>query len=186
MDIFGPETAGVWERIAYACLVRTRNPRLAVRFDRDDLYQEVRTTAIAEQAAFQGTTPEELEAWLGCLVQSRFCDQYRRHAEAQKRTVRREEMLEHYEAASRCLARSLAAPDPSPCRQAALNESALALRQAISELPEPDRTVVVMRRIYEATLQQIADWMGGTTASVNNVVLRALKVLSARLTKYRE
>lgn len=178
MDIFGLEAGAVWRSIEYACLVRTRNPRLAVRFDSDDLLAEVRLTAQRDRAAFHGTTADELEAWLECIVHSRFCDLYDKHAIAQKRTVRREEALEQYEAASRCMARSLASPDTSPSSRAARNERAAAVQDAIRTLPEPDRTRVVLRFVYDATLREIAERTGGTTSSVNYALIRAMKVLA--------
>jgi RNA polymerase sigma-70 factor, ECF subfamily len=79
------------------------------------------------------------------------------------------------------LAVCLAADQTSPSRAAQRNEELLRLADALADLPEPMREVVILKHCRGQTLQQIADQLGKTVPSVASLLRRGLEALRHRL-----
>jgi RNA polymerase sigma-70 factor (ECF subfamily) len=79
------------------------------------------------------------------------------------------------------LACGLAAEQTSPSRAAQRNEELLRLADALAELPEPMREVVLLKHCRGRTLQEIADQLGKTVPSVASLLRRGLEALRQRL-----
>lgn len=73
-----------------------------------------------------------------------------------------------------------AAPEPSPEIGAERAEARAAVRVALAELSEKERTIVLMRE-EGFRHREIADAVGTTTGSVGTMLARALDKLEARL-----
>ena len=71
----------------------------------------------------------------------------------------------------------LAADQASPSRAAARNEDLLRLANALLELPDDLREVVVLKHLRNVPLQQIADQTERTVASVAGLLRRGLAKL---------
>src|SRR5262245_49971903 len=100
-----------------------------------DLVQETFLEAHQDFARFQGSTEDELLAWLRGLLRHRLANFARRYRGTQKRGLGREEALD-----------ALLADDlPSPSGQAADLEQAQALQQAVARLPDDYREVIALR-----------------------------------------
>ena len=79
------------------------------------------------------------------------------------------------------LADWVAADQTSPSLAAARNEELLRLADALAELPEPQREVVILKHCRGQTLQQIADQLGRSVPSVASLLRRGLEALRHRL-----
>ena len=79
------------------------------------------------------------------------------------------------------LAGWLAADQTSPSQAAERNEELLRLADALADLPEPMREVVILKHCRGQTLQEIADHLGKTVPSVASLLRRGLEALRHRL-----
>ena len=108
--------------------------------------------------------------------------QVRRYLGTQARDVRLErEIADGIEKSSVMLARELAAPYSSPSEQAARREQAVALADALAELPDDYREVIVLRHLEGLTFPDVAGRMERTLDSVEKLWLRALARLKQQL-----
>jgi RNA polymerase sigma-70 factor (ECF subfamily) len=79
------------------------------------------------------------------------------------------------------LVRWLAADQTSPSLAAQRNEELLRPANALADLPEPQREVVILKQCRGQTLQQIAEHLGRTVPSVASLLRRGLEALRHRL-----
>ena len=79
------------------------------------------------------------------------------------------------------LAGGLAADQTSPSRAAERNEELLRLANALADLPEPLREVVILKHCRGQTLQQIGDHLGKSVPAIASLLRRGLKELRHRL-----
>ena len=71
----------------------------------------------------------------------------------------------------------LPAPDPEPAQLAASRDAATYVRRLIDELPERERTVVVLRQYHGMTFQEIGEILGLTARTAQNCLRRAKEKL---------
>jgi RNA polymerase sigma-70 factor (ECF subfamily) len=82
---------------------------------------------------------------------------------------------------SALLDRGLVAAQPSPSQQADRREQAVLLANALGELPDDYREVLVLRHLEGLTFPEVARQMGRTLDSVDKLWLRALARLRQTL-----
>ena len=75
----------------------------------------------------------------------------------------------------------LAAEQTSPSLAAQRNEELLRLADALAELPEPQREVVILKHCRGQTLQQIADHLDKSVPSAASLLRRGLEALRQQL-----
>ena len=80
---------------------------------------------------------------------------------------------------------SLVAPESTPSQQAVRREQAVILSDALQELPEDYRDVIILRHLEGLSFPDVARRMGRTEDSVKNVWLRALARLRRTLEEHR-
>jgi len=80
-------------------------------------------------------------------------------------------------------AREPVSPD-SPSSNAAATELAAAIDAALAELPEEQRTAVVLRRYEEMPYEEIAEVLGTSVSSVKSLIFRARQSLRERLSAW--
>src|SRR5205823_1255314 len=126
-------------------------------------------------------SPEALAAWLRKILARTLADTVK-HYHRDRRDVNLERSLEaDLDRSSTGLGAWLAADQTSPSLAAQRNEELLRLADALADLPEPMREVVILKHCRGQTLQQIADHLGKTVPSVASLLRRGLEALRHRL-----
>ena len=152
--------------------------RLQRKVDASDLVQEAFLEAHRDFAAFRGSSEAELVGWLRQILASNLARQVRRYAGAQRRDIRLERELEGELHRSSCvLDRGLLTTRSSPSRRAARREQAVLLANALAQLPEHYREVIVLRHLEGLTFPEVARRMERTVDSVRKLWARALAQL---------
>jgi RNA polymerase sigma-70 factor (ECF subfamily) len=156
--------------------------RLRGKVDASDLVQETFLEAHRDFSQFRGTTPEEWAGWLRQILATNVANQVRRYLGTRARDVRLERRLAvELEASSQALDRGLAASQSTPSQQAARREQALLLAEALQQLPEGYREVIILRQLQGLSFPEVSRRMGRTLDSVKNLWARALARLSQLL-----
>jgi RNA polymerase sigma-70 factor, ECF subfamily len=152
--------------------------RLQGKADAADLVQETFLEAHTHFAQFQGSSAAELAGWLRQILASRLARLVRSYCHTRRRDVRLERQLAaELDQSSRVLDRGLAAPGSTPSQRAARREQAVLLANALGQLPEDYREVLVLHHLEGLSLPAVARRLGRTLDSVKNVWLRALAQL---------
>lgn len=151
--------------------------RVAVRTDPSDVVQEALTEAAEKLPAYLREQPIPLYPWLRRLAWERLIQLHRRHIDAQRRSVSREQHeLRSLPAESSVeLVGRLMAAHTGPV-EAVIREELLArMRVALAALPELDREVLVMRYLEQIATQDIAEVLGISPGAVSMRHLRAIE-----------
>src|SRR5436309_2967084 len=151
------------------------------KLDPADLVQQTLLRACAALPDLRAQSPEALAAWLRKILARTLADTVK-HYHRDRRDVDLERSLEaDLDQSSGGLAAWLAADQTSPSQAAQRNEELLKLADALADLPEPMREVVILKHCRGQTLQQIADHLGKTVPSVASLLRRGLEALRHRL-----
>jgi RNA polymerase sigma-70 factor, ECF subfamily len=149
--------------------------RLSGKMDPSDLVQETFLEAHRDFGRFRGGTEAEFTRWLRRVLATNLANAVRRYVGTKRRDVRLErELAEELDESSAHLATALAGHESSPSRQAARREEAVTLADALAELPEDYREVLVLRHLEGLAFAAVAARMGRTEDSVKNLWARAL------------
>ena len=149
--------------------------RLQSKVDASDIVQETFLEAHRNFARFRGTGEAEFLAWLRQILAARLADVLRRYLGTQGRNVRLEREIEDaFDHSSVVFERGLEAPQSSPSQQAARAEQAVLLANALTQLPEAYRQVIVLRHLEGLTFPEVARRMGRSLDSVEKLWMRAL------------
>jgi RNA polymerase sigma-70 factor (ECF subfamily) len=149
--------------------------RLQGKVDAADLVQDTFLTAYSYFVQFQGTTEGEIIGWLRQILASRLGDLLRRYCGTQRRDVRLErELAGELDQSSRVLDQGMIAKQSSPSQQAARREQAVLLADALGQLPEDYREVIILHHLEDLNFPEVARRMGRTIDSVKNLWIRAL------------
>jgi RNA polymerase sigma-70 factor (ECF subfamily) len=153
--------------------------RLAARIDPSDVVQETLADALQLLSDYLRDQPLPFYPWLRQLAWKRLAELYRRHVQAQKRSVRREEPRppalpdqSALELANRLLARG-----SSPSARLRKEELRGLMQTALTQLPEHDREVLVLRHLEQLSTPEIAAILGISEGAVYTRHLRALERL---------
>jgi RNA polymerase sigma-70 factor (ECF subfamily) len=149
--------------------------RLQGKVDASDLVQETFLEAYRNFGHFQGTSEAQFVRWLRQILATNLADLVRRYLGTQGRDVRLErQMADAFDRSSVLLDRGLVAPQSSPSQQAARREQAVLLADALGELPDDYREVLVLRHLEGLTFPEVARRMERSLDSVEKLWLRAL------------
>jgi RNA polymerase sigma-70 factor (ECF subfamily) len=157
------------------------DPRLRGKLDPADIVQQTLLRACAALPELRGQSPECLAAWLRKILAHTLADTVK-HYHRDRRDVDLERSLEaDLDQSASGLPGWLAADHTSPSQAAQRNEELLGLANALADLPEPMREVVVLKHCRGQTLQQIADHLGRSVPAVASLLRRGLEALRQRL-----
>jgi RNA polymerase sigma-70 factor (ECF subfamily) len=160
---------------------------LRARVSPSDIVQETLLEAHLGIGAFRGQTEAELLGWLRRILVNNLATAVEYHLLAAKRDVRRDISLERIsrsvERSTVGLAAMLPARDASPSSAACHNEDLTALSDALLELPESYREVILMRHIDSLGFPEIAARMGRSPGAVRMLWLRAIDQLRQSMTR---
>ncbi len=146
--------------------------------DPSDLVQESLLKAHMTFGQFQGQSEGELAAWLRRILINKLNDLARGYQMAQARQVGRERSLDDLLGdSSSALVGMLACGGPSPSESAQRRELALVLAEALAELSDEYREVLVLRSLEERDWDETARCMNRTVGATRMLWTRALKAL---------
>jgi RNA polymerase sigma-70 factor (ECF subfamily) len=149
--------------------------RLRGKVDASDLVQETFLEAHRNFPRFRGASEGEFVRWLRQILAANLADLLRRYLGAQGRNVRLEREIEDaFDHSSALLDRGLVAPQPSPSQNAADREQAVILAEALGQLPEDYREILVLRHLEGLTFPEAAERMGRSLDSVQKLWMRGL------------
>lgn len=161
--------------------------RLQGKLDACDLVQETFLRAHHRFSQFQGTTDEELIAWLRQILASSLATVIRHYFGAQRRDLHLErELTVELDQSSRILAQGLIGQQSSPSQQASRREQSLLLAEKLERLPPDYREVVILRHLQGLSFADVAREMGKTVDSVKKLWARALARLRDLLENHHE
>jgi RNA polymerase sigma-70 factor (ECF subfamily) len=150
--------------------------RLRGKIDAADLVQETFLKAHRDFASFRGNTEPELVGWLRRILALTLAMLVRHYFGTQRRDLRLECELE-LEESSRRLDRGLLGRESSPSALAARREQAVLLADALEQLPDDYREVIILRNMEELSFPDVAREMGRTVDSVKKLWIRGLAQL---------
>lgn len=146
--------------------------------DPSDLVQETLLKAHQHFGEFRGQTEAEFVTWLRQILARNLIDFARRFRTAEARKLSRERSLEAlFTKSAQALDGLLAANGTTPSQVAQRRELSVVLADALTDLPEDYREVIVLRSIEEREWEQVAKQMGRSPGAVRLLWARALKRL---------
>jgi RNA polymerase sigma-70 factor (ECF subfamily) len=149
--------------------------RLQGKVDPSDLVQETFLAAHRKFGQFRGPTEADLAGWLRQILASRLAKLMRHYYGTQRRDIRLErELANDLDESSRALDIGLPAPHSTPSQRAARREQAVLLADALGQLPEDYREVIILRHFQGARFPEIAAGMGRSVEAVKKLWTRAL------------
>lgn len=161
------------------------DPRMAARLDASDVLQDALTCAAKRLPKFLQERPIGFYPWLRQLVRQELATVYRRHVEAQRRSIRKEVqiVLELTDSSVMQLADRLLSDDTSPSQQMSRKESREHVRLAIGQLTKIDRELLFMRCIEQLTVKQTAEALELSESAVKSRLTRALQKVTRMVGK---
>jgi RNA polymerase sigma-70 factor (ECF subfamily) len=147
------------------------------REDPSDVAQGALLKACQHFDQFRGATEEELTGWLRSILGRHLKDLTRRYR-AQRREAAREQSLDGILTQSgHGLGALLAARGNSPSQSVERRDLGVLLSDALAELREASREVIILHNLEELDWKQVAARMGRTVGAVRMLWARALKEL---------
>jgi RNA polymerase sigma-70 factor (ECF subfamily) len=156
------------------------DPAIAARLDASDVTQEVLLEASRRLDQYLQAPALPFHLWLRHIAKDHIIDAHRRHRLAQRRGVDREQpaipagLQDH---SSIELAAQFIDQELTPASAAMQQELARRLHQAIADLDEDDREIVLMRHFEQLPNQDVAEILHLTEAAASMRHLRALRRL---------
>ncbi len=154
--------------------------RVTRRVDVSDVLQDVLIEASRRLQSYLDNPPMAFHLWIRQIARDRIIDAHRRHAVSAKRSVEREMSLTapaKLDQSSVELAGQLRDGDLTPAAAATQREIALQLEQAIHQLREQDREIILMRHYEQLSNLEVAQALGLTEPATSMRYLRALRRL---------
>jgi RNA polymerase sigma-70 factor, ECF subfamily len=153
--------------------------RLAARVDPSDVVQEVLLKADQQLAEYLRRRPLPFYPWLRQIAADQLADLHRRHIRARRRSVDREQAAIPLlsDESTWELVQHLCSHGSTPSAQAVREETRHQVRNALMELPDRDREVLVLRHLERLSTSEIAAVLNISEAAVYTRHLRALQHL---------
>jgi RNA polymerase sigma-70 factor (ECF subfamily) len=147
-------------------------PQLRARVEPSDVAQEAEIEAFRRLDGYLRDAPLPFRLWLRRLAQDRLLMLRRRHHTAGRRAVTREAALP--DESSLAFARQLLASGTSPSARLAASELAHRVREAVAQLPDADREIVLLRNFEGLSNQEVAQLLEIQPATASQRYGRAL------------
>jgi RNA polymerase sigma-70 factor (ECF subfamily) len=152
--------------------------RLQGKVDAADVVQDAFLGAYRDFDNFRGTTEPEFLAWLRQVLAYVLANLVRHYQGTQRRDIRLERQLAvELDQSSHALDRGLIAAQSSPSQQVIRREQSVLLADALAQLPEEWRDVLILRHLEGLTFPEVAERLGRTLDSVKKQWPRALAKL---------
>jgi len=156
------------------------DPKLRPRVDPSDVVQEAQIEAVRRIDAYLEQAPLPFRLWLRQLAHDRLLMMHRRHVKAARRSLGQEVALP--DRSSLLLAQQLLASGSTPSQKLDRRDLARRVREAVAELPETDREVLLMRTFEGLSFEEIGCLLEIEPAAARKrhgrALLRLNKILS--------
>lgn len=157
------------------------DPSLRGKLDPADVVQQTLVRAITALPELRSPAPATLTVWLRQILASELADTLK-HFHRDKRDIHRERSIEaDLERSASGMVAWLAADQTSPSTRAVRDEQMLRLADALAELPETMREVVVLKHCQGWTASQIADRLGKSVPAVASLLRRGMEQMRSKL-----
>lgn len=156
------------------------DPAIVQRVDASDVVQDVLLEASKRLQDYLKNPAMPFHLWLRHIAKDHIIDAHRRHHQAQKRGVNREQPLARpgwMDQSSLELAGQLVDPERTPASAALQEELQRRLHTALAGLDEDDRDILLMRHFEQLSNQDVASSLGLTEAAASMRYLRAIRRL---------
>jgi RNA polymerase sigma-70 factor (ECF subfamily) len=160
------------------------DPALAARVDASDIVQDVLLEAHRRLQDYLKNPVMPFHLWLRHIAKDHIIDAHRRHRQAQRRSLDREQpivpavLADH---SSYELAGQLLDPELTPASEAMRRELQRRLDAAIAELDDDDREIILMRHREQLSNQEVGHSLGLSEAAASMRYLRAVRRLRSAL-----
>lgn len=166
-------------RLALRSMVQARlDQKLARRVDASDIVQEVLIEANRRLADYIQEPKLPFQQWLRQMAQDQIIDMHRRHRVAARRSLDREQPL-HLpglgEQSSMDLAAQIADQELTPAANAVRQELHRRFLQALEQMADDDRELLIMRHVEQLSNSEVADILGLSQPAAGMRYLRALR-----------
>jgi RNA polymerase sigma-70 factor (ECF subfamily) len=145
--------------------------------DPSDLVQDALLKASQRFGQFRGATDAELAGWLRQILARCLADFVRRYRSGGRRASREQSLDQLVDRSSQALEQVLAASGTSPSASAARRDLGVVLSDALAQLGEDQREVIVLFHLEGLDWEEVARRMGRTPGAVRKLWARALKQL---------
>jgi RNA polymerase sigma-70 factor (ECF subfamily) len=159
------------------------DPAIAPRVDASDIVQDVLLEASRRLAEYLRDPAMPFHLWLRHIAKDHIIDAHRRHRQAQRRSVDREQSLKSaladqssVELISQFVDREL-----TPATAALRQEMQRRFQDALATLDDDDREVILMRHFEQLSNQDVAAALQLSEAAASMRYLRAIRRLRAVL-----
>jgi RNA polymerase sigma-70 factor (ECF subfamily) len=145
-----------------------------------DIVQDVLVEANRRLNRYLADPKMPFELWLRHMARDRVIDAHRRHRVSAKRSVDREKPLlspANLDRSSMELASGLIDPDCTPATAATMKELARRVNDAMHQLDDRDREVLLLRHAKHLTNREVATELGVTEPAASMRYLRAVRRL---------
>lgn len=156
------------------------DPAIGRRVDASDIVQEVLWKASRRMGDYLRDPSLPFHLWLRQIARDHIVDGYRRHRQAERRSIDRERSLSARAFEDRSsieLAASLRDPEPTPAAEAIRQELRRRFQEAIARLNPSDREILLMRHFEQMSNQDSARALGLSESAAGMRYLRALRRL---------
>ena len=160
------------------------DPALSARVDASDVVQDVLLEAHRRLNDYLRNPVMPFHLWLRHIAKDHVIDAHRRHRQAQRRSLDREQPLvpavlpDH---SSFELAGQVLDQEATPATAAIRHELQARLQEALAAMDNDDREIILMRHAEMLSNQEVADVLGLTEAAASMRYLRAVRRLRATL-----
>ncbi|MEO1619091.1 MAG: sigma-70 family RNA polymerase sigma factor [Planctomycetota bacterium] len=158
---------------------RQLSDQLRRRVDPFDIVQVTFLEAKRDLDAFRGKSPAEFAGWLRGMLKNNVATAVTRHVMTQKRSVHREVSADAggNDSAGAPWIAQMPGSTTSPSGIAIKAEAAIALLEALHELPENQAEAIRLRYMEGLPLAEIVERMGKTDTAVAGLLKRGLQKL---------
>jgi RNA polymerase sigma-70 factor (ECF subfamily) len=146
-------------------------------FDASDLAQDTMLKAHVKKGACRAPTEAGRIKWLHTILLNQLRDQID-HAKAARRNFGRERSLHKIlDESAATLLKGLQDDQSSPSEQSARHEQELRLAAALAQLPEDQRDVVILHKLTNASVAEIASQLKRSQKAVAELLRRGMQKL---------
>ena len=150
------------------------------RVDASDIVQEAMVEANRRLNRYLEDPSMPFRLWIRQIAMDRIIDAHRRHRGSAKRSVDKERPMQAGPTLDRStleLAGQLCDPELTPAARATMEELQRRFEDAIEQLNDQDKEVVLMRHFENLTNQETADALGLTQPAAGMRYMRAMRKL---------